>query len=295
MSSKFTLAVLLSVLTATTFQYIAEAQIYGDNNCGDGYYCGGFTPSCTSEENDAAYEAFSGYIGNIGDSTDSYSLSMQYTTGDGNGADIPPFTFVWHGPTLVPIAGTYVGRNALAQFFGLVNDPVNGVVDFTFNTLFARYSGGVLVPAYNCQFLIAQWQEMYSVVSTGKALTYGSNTIVYTFLNSSYPKIARADVWVDGGQYQNSFCPGQINCNDYQTIVVENCSADEVSSIVSESLTESLTSDTSSASPLVIATLFFVVLNAVFLGVLVAMRCFPRKRPLAAADQDVEIEMNHRD
>ena len=158
---------------------------------------------------------------------------MAYTTGDGNGDDIPAFEFRWHGPSsLVPIAGTYVGRNALAQFFGLVFDPSNGVAGFAFNTAFAPNTYGVRVPAYNCQFAIAQWQEMSQVISSGKTVSYGDNTVVYTFLNGSYPYIVSADVWVDGGQYQDAFGPGQINCNDYNTVVVQNCSADTLASAV---------------------------------------------------------------
>ena len=60
---------------------------------------------------------------------------MSYTTGAGDEEEgIPPFTFRWHGPNyLIPIAGTYVGENALSEFFGAVNSLT---VDFSFDIAF---------------------------------------------------------------------------------------------------------------------------------------------------------------
>ena len=51
--------------------------------------------------------------------------------------------------------------------------------------------------------------------ATGRTLSKGTNTVRYTFLNSTDPKIAVVDVFVNGGKYEDVNCPGQINCNGY--------------------------------------------------------------------------------
>jgi hypothetical protein len=191
-------------------------QLYGVHNCGNGNnnYCGPSPPICTSEQNAAALQTFQGYFSNLLNATNNHAMSISFTTGDGNGEDIPPFQFNWHGSSnLIPIAGSYFGSTALSQFFGVVFTHVK---DFTFNTAFAPNSGGVLIPAYNCQFLVAQWQEMSTVIATDKSITYATNTVRYTFLNYSTPLIAVADVFVNDGQYQNAFCQDQVNC-EYST------------------------------------------------------------------------------
>jgi hypothetical protein len=103
-----------------------------------------------------------------------------------------------------------VGANALGEFFGAANTYTANV---QFNPAYAPDSvvPGVFIPAFNCQFLIAQWQEMSQARETGKPITYSTNTVRYTFLNQSYPYIAVADVWVDDGIYQNAYCPGQAS------------------------------------------------------------------------------------
>jgi hypothetical protein len=194
--------------------------LYGPNNCGNGNnnYCGtnDFSTLCTAQTTQAAYNNFIQYISNIGNPANNYAAATAFTTGDGNAdGTIPPFQFNWYGSSsLIPIAGTYTGSMALANFFNLVNSDVT---DFTFNTYFYPPGGGVLIPAYNCQFLIAQWQEMSKVIDTGKSITYATNTIKYTFLNATYPYIAVVDVFVNDGQYQDAYCPGQVNCNGYST------------------------------------------------------------------------------
>eukprot|EP01038_Epipyxis_sp_PR26KG_P008576 gene8576-11588_t len=162
-------------------------QLYGAYNCNGNNYCGPQPPACTEQQNAAALSAF--YDGTI-----------------------PPFTFIWNGsPSLIPIANTYVGSMALAEFFGLVNSDVTG---FTFYQGFAAPAdGGLLVTAYNCQFIVAQWQEISKVIGTGKPITKATNTVVYSMLNYSYPYIAQANVFVNDGQYQDAFCSGQVSCN----------------------------------------------------------------------------------
>jgi hypothetical protein len=204
-------------VTILGWMQIAFGQLYGTYNCGNGNnnYCGPNPPTCTAAQNAAALQAFQGYYTNLGNSANNYAASTAYTTGNGNGAGIPPFQFNWYGsPSLIPIAGSYSGSNALSQFFTLVNANVK---DFTYNTLFEPNNAGVLIPAYNCQFLVAQWQEMSTAIATDKAITYATNTVRYTFLNYSTPLIAMADVFVNDGQYQNAFCPGQVNCDGYSS------------------------------------------------------------------------------
>ena len=194
------------------------SQLYGPNNCGNGNnnYCGTtiYNDLCTPEATQAAYNNFMQYISNIGNPANNYAASTAFTTGNGNAdGTIPPFQFNWYGSSsLIPIAGSYTGSMALANFFGVVNSDV---IDFTFYSYIYLPCGGVLIPAYNCQFLIAQWQEMSKVIDTGKSITYATNTVRYTFLNSTYPYIAVADVFVNDGQYQDAFCPGQVNCDGY--------------------------------------------------------------------------------
>jgi hypothetical protein len=214
------MALLITLLSLSCWAFISHAQLYGANNCGNGNnnYCGttDYSSLCTTAANQAAYDAFSGYLGGLGNSTNNYAQSMAFTTGSGNAdGTIPPFQFNWYGSSsLIPIAGTYSGSNALSDFFGLVNSDVQ---NFYFNPYFYPPGQGVIVIAYNCQFLVAQWQEMSSVISTGKAITYATNTVKYTFLNSTYPSIAVADVFVNDAQYQNAFCPGQVNCDGYSS------------------------------------------------------------------------------
>lgn len=86
---------------------------------------------------------------------------------------------------------------------------------FVFDSNFAPNGGGVIFSGSNCQFVFVQWQEQFKSDVTGKTMTYGYNTVRYTLLNHSYPKIAIADVWVNSGDYQDVFCPGQTNCNGY--------------------------------------------------------------------------------
>lgn len=208
----------LALVLFLSFFCWAGAQLYGPENCGKGNnaYCGppGATTQCTDTANGVALGNFFQYLEGFRDPSNDYAKSTSYTTGDGNAdGTIPPFQFNWHGPpSLIPIAGSYTGSKALSQFFGLVNSKVT---DFKFNTAFGPNTGGVQVPAYNCQFLFAQWEEISVNKATGKPITNAINTVRYTFLNSTYPKIAVADVFVNGGTYQDAFCPGQTNCNGY--------------------------------------------------------------------------------
>ena len=178
---------LLPTLLPKTF-----AQVYGDWACPGGGYCGQVVPDCTAQESANALNAVQLYFANISDSTNNYEKSMSYTTGDGDAKrNIPPFQFNWHGPTsLIPIAGTYTGQMALSNFFGEVNDITNS---FVFAETFSPNSGGVIYSGSNCQFVFVQWQEQFKSDVTGKTMTYGYNTVRYTLLNHSYPKIAIAD------------------------------------------------------------------------------------------------------
>jgi hypothetical protein len=261
-----------------------QGQLYGPNACPDGNYCGAaMSPDyCTLEQSAAAYAAWQGYFGSITDSTDAYGASMAYTTGDGDTAEnIPAFQFTWHGPpSLVPIAGTYVGRQALNQFFSAVFSRVQ---DFTFFTGFAPNNYGIIVPSYNCQFLTAQWEEVSLVAATLKPVTKAINTVVYTFLNATYPRIARADVFVDGGTYQDAFCPGQLNCNGYNTIFAQNCSADGAPPSAAPTATT-----TTQLSVLLALTVLNVILLLVVVGALVAYKK-PEASSLASKDHQVEL------
>ena len=178
---------LLPTLLPKTF-----AQVYGDWACPGGGYCGQQVPDCTAQESADALYAVQQYFYNITDYTNNYNNSMSYTTGDGDAnGNIPPFQFNWHGPTsLIPIAGTYTGQMALSNFFGEVGKITNS---FTFATTFSPNSGGVIFSGSNCQFVFVQWQEQFKSDVTGKTMTYGYNTVRYTLLNHSYPKIAIAD------------------------------------------------------------------------------------------------------
>ena len=182
----------VSILLLPTLLSKAFAQVYGDWACpGTGEYCGQPVPNCTNQENAAALSAVQGYFSQIQNATNNYAGSIAYTTGDGNGGDIPPFQFNWHGPpSLIPIAGTYTGSTALTNFFGEVNEITNS---FVFDSNFAPNGGGVIFSGSNCQFVFVQWQEQFKSDVTGKTMTYGYNTVRYTLLNHSYPKIAIAD------------------------------------------------------------------------------------------------------
>lgn len=262
----------LSVLISFVAFTVASGQLYGVYNCGNGNnnYCGPNPPACTDAQNQAALLAFQSYYANLGNSTNYYAASTAYTTGDGNGGDIPPFQFNWYGsPSLIPIAGTYTGSMALSQFFTIVNEDVK---DFTYNTLFEPNNGGVLVAAYNCQFLIAQWQEMSTVIATNKAITYATNTVRYTFLNYSYPAIAVADVFVNDGQYQNAFCPGQVNCNGY--------SNDD----------DGVSVSTQNVSISVLAILIVLFLEFQFMFFQIVSNYFGGKKPLASATSSSSSE-----
>lgn len=213
------------------------AQLYGQYNCNN-QYCGP-NPStiCTAQQNEAAYNAVLSYLAGFATPQDNFAASVAYTTGNGNGAEIPPFQFNWYGsPSLIPIAGSYTGSLALANFFGLVfADTTN----FFYTTSFYPPNGGILIPAYNCQFVVVQWLENAKVVSTNKTFTNAPNTIRYTMLNSSVPLIAIADVFVNDGQYQNAFCPGQVNCDgysnclsNYSTMSSGDCSSDNYDVVI---------------------------------------------------------------
>uniref|UniRef100_A0A7S4P7L0 Uncharacterized protein n=1 Tax=Paramoeba aestuarina TaxID=180227 RepID=A0A7S4P7L0_9EUKA len=194
-----------------------NSQLYGKDNCGgdnSDNYCGPANvglKDCTKETDEAALKTLVGYLGGIGFPADNYSKSIHFTTGDGDEAEnIPPFTFNWHGSkSLIPIAGTYVGRNALAEFFGKVNSLTT---DFAFSTDFYPPGQGVLIPSYNCLFCIAQWQENGVVVATGKTFSNAPNTVRYTMLNATYNKIAVVDVFTDNSIYQDAFCAGEVVC-----------------------------------------------------------------------------------
>ena len=267
--------IIIKILLLLGFLSLSSAQLYGPQNCGNGnnQYCGApGAPHCTEAANNAALGNFFSYLEGFADPSDDYAKSAAYTTGDGNAdGTIPPFKFNWHGPaSLIPIAGSYQGRKALSQFFGLVNSKVK---DFQFNQAFGPKSGGVQVPAYNCQFLIAQWEEISVNEATGKAITNAINTVRYTFLDSTYPKIAVADVFVNGGTYQDAFCPGQTNCNGY---TCDSCSMTPVPS--GKSVTtpapsskfvppQSSSSDPSSISAGVLAAIIICsIMGAIIIG-----------------------------
>ena len=190
---------------------LANAQLFGAYKCAESdNYCGpaDLSEVCTPASSQDARDAVLTYLSGIG--SGNLNLSASVTTGDG-GPNVPPFVFNWHGPqSLIPIAGSFTGANALFEFFGGVNSDVT---DFTFNSPFYPPSGGVLISAYNCLFVFAQWQEESQVISTGKRIIDATNTVRYTMLNTSSPVIAVADVWVDVGTYQDAFCPSQIVCS----------------------------------------------------------------------------------
>ena len=191
-----------------------DAQIYGEYNCNNGVdaYCGPSNFSqCTPEATQAAYGAFWGYLAGF-EAGDNFSTSTSFTTGDGNeDGSIPPFQITLRLPKdIVEIAGTYTGSDALGRFFGA---SFTATEDFSFEESFAPHSGGVRIVAFNCQFLVAQWQENAKVTKTGETIDKALNTIVYTFLNHTYPKIARVDIKVNSADYMQQFCEdGTVQC-----------------------------------------------------------------------------------
>jgi len=132
----------------------------------------------------------------------------------------PDFIFDWHGPqNLIPIAGTFYGIAGLGQFFTNVFSRVTG---FQFDPSYAPATGGVLTVAYSCQFVVKQWQEISTVVATGRPVYRATNTVIYTVATNATGgmAISRADVWIDSFQYATAFCGGQIACFNNITATV---------------------------------------------------------------------------
>ena len=129
----------LLLLSVLLFISSVSAQLYGSNNCaiknGDGNnnYCGPDPQTlCTPAQNEAAKDAFFGYIENLekGD----FTAMTSYTTGAGDTTlKVPAFEFNWHGnPSIIPYAGTYTGAKALENFFSTV---LKNTKDFTFQKM----------------------------------------------------------------------------------------------------------------------------------------------------------------
>lgn len=222
-------AAVLSVAALLCGPETAQAQIFGVNNCeakgqkdAAGSFCGD-TSTCTPAQNAAALNAFYGYFGGI--ATGDFAKSTKFTTGNG-GATVgslktSKFEFVWNGdPSLVPYAGTYTGEKALSEFFGKAMGSLalnaNGAPDFGFNAKFSPTSTipGVQVVASNCQFIVATWEEVSTVKSTGKKITNGVNLVKYTMFDFATPKIAKVEVFTNNMVYQDAVCPGKVTCED---------------------------------------------------------------------------------
>jgi len=114
----------------------------------------------------------------------------------------PTYTLTWNGPSnLIPFAGVYSGPQALARFSSTVAMYVR---DISIYPGFAPATGGILTVALDCNTIVKQWQEVSVVISTGKAISRATNTVIYTVKNSL---ITSANIWVDTVTYAQAFCP----------------------------------------------------------------------------------------